>query len=58
MQTFLGIFTQGLFAGLAGIAAYVVAGLILKSQEMFTFWQAITHRLPWIKVAPKEEIIE
>jgi len=58
MQTFLGIFTQGLFAGLAGIVAYVVAGLILKSQEMFSFWQAITHRLPWIKVAPKEEIIE
>lgn len=58
MKTLLGIFTQGLVAGLIGIAVYIIAGLILRSEEMFSFWQAITHRLPWPKVAPEEEIIE
>lgn len=58
MRTLLGIFTQGLIAGLVGIIIYIAAGLILRSEEMFGFWQTITHRLPWIKVAPKEEIIE
>ncbi len=57
MKTLLGIFTQGLVAGLLGIFVYIVAGLILRSEEMQNFWQAFTHRLPWAKVAPKEEII-
>jgi hypothetical protein len=58
MRTFLGIFIQGLFAGLIGVAVYIIVGLLMKSQEMFFFWQAIIHRLPWSRVAPKEEIIE
>ena len=57
MQTFVGIFIQGLSAGLVGIAVYAVVGLLIKSQEMFSFWQAVTQRLPWAKVAPREEII-
>jgi putative peptidoglycan lipid II flippase len=57
MKTLLGIFTQGLVAGLSGIFAYIIAGLALRSEEMQSFWQTFTHRLPWAKVAPKEEII-
>ncbi|MBI4837194.1 MAG: murein biosynthesis integral membrane protein MurJ [Candidatus Portnoybacteria bacterium] len=57
MKTFLGIFAQGLVAGLFGIAIYVGVGLILRSEEMLGFWQAIVHRLPWSKVAPEEEIV-
>lgn len=58
MQTFIGVFIQGLSAGLIGIAVYITAGLLLKSQEMFSFWQAVTQRLAWKKVAPDEEIVE
>ncbi|KKR03576.1 MAG: Integral membrane protein MviN [Parcubacteria group bacterium GW2011_GWF2_39_13b] len=58
MKTFIGIFIQGLFAGLIGVAAYIIFGLLMKSQEMFSFWQAIANRLPWASVAPAEEIIE
>ena len=58
MKTFLGIFTQGLAAGLFGIAIYAAVELTLRSEEMLDFWQAIRHRLSWSKVAPKEEIIE
>jgi len=58
MKTFLGIFTQGLVAGLFGIAIYVIVGLTLRSEEMLGFWQVITHRLPWSKVASKKETIE
>lgn len=57
MQTFVGIFIQGLSAGLVGIAVYATVGFLIKSQEMFSFWQAVTQRLPWKKVAPREEII-
>lgn len=58
MRTLLGVFTQGLVAGLVGILIYVVSSFLLRSEEMFSFWQVITHRLPWSKVAPKEEVIE
>ena len=58
MQTFLGIFIQGLLAGLVGIVVYIIVGLVLRSQEMFSFWQAVSQRLPWSRVAPAEEIIE
>jgi putative peptidoglycan lipid II flippase len=57
MRTFMGVFIQGLAAGLTGVIVYIIVGLILKSQEMISFWQAITNRLPWAKVAPEEEII-
>lgn len=57
MRTLLGIFTQGLVAGLIGIFIYIIAAFLLRSEEMFSFWRAISHRLPWKKVAPKEEVI-
>jgi len=57
MRIGLGIFVQGLSAGLIGIAVYILAGLILRCQEAITFWHVLKHRLPWAKVALKEEII-
>lgn len=57
MRTLLGVFTQGLAAGLVGILIYIISSFLLRSEEMFGFWRAINHRLPWAKVAPKEEVI-
>jgi len=54
----LGIFTQGLSAGLVGIAIYFLAGLILRSQEMWAFWRSIKNRLPFKTVAPDKELIQ
>jgi putative peptidoglycan lipid II flippase len=57
MRTLVGIFAQGLVAGVSGIFVYIAAGLLLRSEEMFGFWRAISHRLRRPKVAPKEEIV-
>ncbi len=43
--TFVGIFLQGLIAGLVGIAVFIVAGLALRSQEMYTFINSVKRRL-------------
>lgn len=56
-HTGLGIFVQGLAAGLVGLAIYVSIGLILRSSEAINFWQSLIHRLPWSRVAPEEEVI-
>ncbi|MFC1599043.1 murein biosynthesis integral membrane protein MurJ [Patescibacteria group bacterium] len=48
-ETFIGIFLQGAIAGLVGIAVFVVVGLALKSQEMFTFIDSIKRRLFKVK---------
>ncbi|MFH1172906.1 MAG: oligosaccharide flippase family protein, partial [bacterium] len=45
MDTFLGILTQGLLAGLAGLVAYGLVGLLLRSQEMLVFKQVWQRRL-------------
>lgn len=55
---FLGIFMQGLIAGIIGIAVYLVAGLLLKSQEMWAFWRSLKKRLPFKVVAPDKELIQ
>jgi len=57
MRTLIGIFTQGLVAGIVGIIVYAIAGFILKSEEMFSFWKVVSHRLHWPKTTPKEGII-
>lgn len=43
--TFIGVFLQGLIAGLVGIAVFIVAGLALKSQEMITFINSMKRRI-------------
>ena len=58
-RTFIGIFLQGLIAGLAGIAVFIVVGLALRSQEMHTFVNSIKRRLFKEKTNyPKESIDE
>lgn len=50
MSTFLGILSQGLFAGLIGIIIYLAIASLLKSEELFYFWGLLKRRLPWNKV--------
>lgn len=47
---FISIFFQGLFAGLVGISVYIAFCSLLRSEELFGFWNAIQRRLPWRKV--------
>lgn len=44
-ETFVGIFLQGFIAGIVGIAVFVVAGLLLRSREMYTFVNSVRRRL-------------
>jgi len=57
-RTFIGIFLQGLIAGLVGIAVFIVVGLALRSQEMSTFVNSIRRRLFKEKVNYPEESID
>ncbi|MCD4761684.1 murein biosynthesis integral membrane protein MurJ [bacterium] len=50
MTKFLGVLTQGVVAGIAGILVYLAFCSLLKSDEFFEFWQAIKRRLPWRKI--------
>ncbi len=54
----LGIFTQGLVAGIVGIIVYFLAGLLLRSQEMWAFYRSFRNRLPFKTVAPDKELIQ
>jgi len=49
METFSGILIQGLTAGLAGLAAYLLLCWLFRSQELFSFVHAVGRRLPWHK---------
>lgn len=44
MQTFVGIFLQGLGAGLFGLLAFVLISYILKSEELFSFISAFKRK--------------
>jgi len=57
-RTFVGIFLQGLIAGLVGIAVFIVVGLALRSQEMFTLVNSIRRRLFKEKINYPEESID
>jgi putative peptidoglycan lipid II flippase len=57
-STFLGIFAQGLIAGLVGIAVFIIVGLVLRSAEMFTFVDAIKRRLFKNKAVVQKEGLE
>jgi len=54
----LGIFTQGLVAGIVGIIVYFLVGLLLRSQEMWAFYRSLKNRLPFKTVAPDKELIQ
>lgn len=49
MTKFLGVLTQGVMAGLAGILIYFLVCLILKSEELFNFWSSLKRRLAGVK---------
>jgi len=57
-HTVVGIFLQGLVAGIVGILVYFLAGLLLRSPEIRTFYETIKHRLPFRTVAPDKELIQ
>jgi len=44
LQTGLGIFLQGLLAGLAGLLVYLVLTFLLRSPEMILIWQGFKNR--------------
>lgn len=44
-QTFVGIFLQGLIAGLVGISVFIIVALALRSQEMYTLFDSMKKRL-------------
>ncbi len=45
MDTFLGVFTQGALAGLAGLAVYVAVAWLLRSEEAKSFISAVKRRV-------------
>lgn len=55
MARFLGVLTQGVAAGLAGILIYLLVCLILKSEELFSFWSSIKRRLPLKKIESSDQ---
>ena len=57
-RTFLGIFLQGLISGLVGIAVFIVAGLVLRSKEMYTFVNSIKKRIFKEQRFYPEEIVD
>ncbi|HEB01430.1 MAG TPA: murein biosynthesis integral membrane protein MurJ, partial [Candidatus Portnoybacteria bacterium] len=52
MRTFVGVATQGIGAGLIGLAIYLLISLFLRSPELILFYNGLRRRLPWKKVAP------
>lgn len=50
MTKFWGVLAQGAAAGLAGVAVYIIICLVLRSEELFSFWSSIKRRLPFRKV--------
>ncbi len=50
MTKTIGVFAQGAFAGLVGLAVYILIIRLFKSEELFAFWNGIKRRLPWRKV--------
>lgn len=54
MDTFLGVFSQGLLAGLGGLLIYVLIGLSLKSHEMIIFVETIKKKFVRQKNLPPD----
>ncbi len=50
MTKVLGVLTQAVMAGGFGILVYIAFCSLLKSEELFDFWNSIKRRLPWKKV--------
>ena len=58
LTTLVGIFSQGLLAGLLGIIAGVVVLILLKNQEVVEMWQTV-HRKFWRvqTITPEQDLL-
>ena len=45
-----GVMTQGLVAAIFGLLVYILFCFLLKSEELFSFWNSLRRRLSWKKV--------
>lgn len=50
MTKTFGVFFQGAFAGLSGILVYIIFTYLLRSEELFDFWDSIKRRIKGRKV--------
>jgi putative peptidoglycan lipid II flippase len=50
-----GVLTQGLMAGIFGGLVYLAFCSLLRSEELFNFWNSIKRRLSWKKVEPIDQ---
>lgn len=50
MTRFSGVFLQGFYAGVTGMLVYVLVCYLLRSEELFNFFESIKKRLPFKKV--------
>lgn len=50
MTKTIGVFAQGAAAGLSGTIVYIIVSWLLKSEELFSFWNGVKRRLPWNKI--------
>lgn len=50
MTRLWGVFTQGAVAGICGLMVYIAFCALFKSEELYSFWEAIKRRLPKQKV--------
>ncbi len=55
LDTFFGVLSQGLIAGLIGLAGYLAVAWLLKSSELHAFVEAM-HRKVLRKIIPKESV--
>jgi len=55
INTFWGIFSQGFFAGIAGICAGVLLLRILKSEELDEVWKSLHHKFWKTKTIASEQ---
>ncbi len=50
MEKTLGVFSQGAIAGIAGLTMYLLVSWVLRSEELFNFWNSFKRRFLWKKV--------
>lgn len=56
MTKFLGVFIQGFIAGISGIIIYILICMLLRSEELFGFWNGIKRKISFKKAPPEDQI--
>lgn len=57
-QTFIGLLTQGLIAGSAGLVIYLLAALVFGVAEIRSLWQMVKNYSPFKTAVLNKEIIQ